>query len=621
MESKRKKKVKPHGDMVGNGRVSESVAAEGSLSEVESTVDLEPKMLKKRKRIPGTLELTEKNQEATETESKGENGDRIDGNLVCDSTVDASSFGSVPVKKKKSKKHRRGPEETIEDIHDKDLEADDLSKHTVLSRTQEFEVSGAGNYPEASPSKKEEGRKRRKNGEFKHESSSTFSNLGHKDQAVVQDRADELEISPSKKKKKRKDSRGETEVEYDNSNSDVQRVEEEAVNVGNQNGLKESVGKKARSPGEEGDSGKENEGPKDSNAIQSDKGSLPGKKVKKKVRFKEPETHWREEDVNEDPPKADEDDTKLSGPEDEGNSSDQEDEDITRDRGWVTDRDRKGFKYGHFTKEEDEKVKTAVYDYIKGKKWGEADGMEKLLRSRMNFERRGAWVEIAKCLPRPVKQIYARAHILFSDLKTGTWSEEEEEKLKELHALHGRDWKTIEKFMGRSGQLCKDKWRKLRLAPILQRGRWKEEELDRLCKYVRWSLKLKEQLGRQKSHRILRDDINWEPIADKLGRHSTSCAVTWYERLASSLVVEGSWANGDDRRLLRSLMESGASSEEAVDWDTLLDDRDGLTCERRWYQMKRLLSDQHAPFEDKLEHLIRRYAPDLIGIEEDYSLE
>ncbi|KAL2642216.1 hypothetical protein R1flu_009803 [Riccia fluitans] len=633
MGSTKKKKSKAPEDTVGGGCDSKMVADKGPLLKLGSVVESQPKKLKKRKRsedsetigqnelesMTGILEETDKSHEDTETENNAPDGVRTKGNLVSDSTV--------PVKKKKSKKHRRDPEASYQNLHSKDSEGEEL---------REQEVSGTGDGEIASSRKNKKGEKSRNNKEVILEGPSDSSNIGRSeagDEAFTKVEADVLDTSPTRKKKRKKGYRETEEVGYlgGRINSNGSRVPEDAIDANSRNGLEESSVRKKKAKksrreegvGEKGyltTSGKENKGRKDGDVVQSDKGS--GKKAAKKtVRFKEPATHWREEYKNDDQ-KEDEENMSLSGPEDQDLLGVHDEEvDYTQDRGWEKDKERKDFKYGFYTKEEDAKVKAAVYAYIKGKNWGEDEGVEKLFSCRVNSETKGAWVEIAKCLPRPVKQIYARAHILFSDLKTGTWSEEELEKLKEVQALHGRDWKTIEKIMGRSGQICRDKWRVLRLEPILKKGKWNGEEFDRLCKYVRWSLKIKEKLGRQRGHRILRDDINWEPISEKMGRASMSCAKIWYERLASSLVADGSWANGDDRRLLRSLMETGASSEEAVDWDELLDDRDGLTCERRWYQMIRLLAEPHAPFEDKLEQIVRRYAPDLIGIEEDFGMD
>ncbi|MCO5580500.1 hypothetical protein L7F22_034368 [Adiantum nelumboides] len=112
----------------------------------------------------------------------------------------------------------------------------------------------------------------------------------------------------------------------------------------------------------------------------------------------------------------------------------------------------------------------------------------------------------------------------------------------------------------------------------------------------------------------LRDNIGWEKIADTLDTHNHGpCCCKWYYNLQSSLVSDGHWANQDDFLLLESLLESGASAEEEVEWDGLLEHRSGQVCLTRWKQMvKHLGENRTRQFLDKLEILAQRYAPDLL---------
>jgi hypothetical protein len=84
------------------------------------------------------------------------------------------------------------------------------------------------------------------------------------------------------------------------------------------------------------------------------------------------------------------------------------------------------------------------------------------------------------------------------------------------------------------------------------------------------------------------------------------------------MIAANKWANGDDHLLLQRLMELGAASEEAVDWESILDHREGDHCAGRWKEMTKPLGrSDHVSFEDKLELLAKRYAPGLVGIEEE----
>lgn len=56
------------------------------------------------------------------------------------------------------------------------------------------------------------------------------------------------------------------------------------------------------------------------------------------------------------------------------------------------------------------------------------------------------------------------------------------------------------------------------------------------------------------------DDVNWTFIARRHGSRShAQCLERWYQHLAPSMIDTGLWGKGDDRRLLRALMEGGAT--------------------------------------------------------------
>lgn len=50
------------------------------------------------------------------------------------------------------------------------------------------------------------------------------------------------------------------------------------------------------------------------------------------------------------------------------------------------------------------------------------------------------------------------------------------------------------------------------------------------------------------------------------------------------MVSKGLWANVDDYRLLDELVNLDAACVDDVDWDDLLDNRDGDACRSRWNQ-------------------------------------
>ncbi|XP_024373559.1 uncharacterized protein [Physcomitrium patens] len=297
---------------------------------------------------------------------------------------------------------------------------------------------------------------------------------------------------------------------------------------------------------------------------------------------------------------------------------------------WKNDRTRTDLVWGGYTPEEDGALKQAIFDYIQEQGWTREEGLKKILNSRRS-EAKGCWFVIRKCLPqRELKRLYTRARkILAPGTHLGKWTSEEIQALMELQSVHGNNWKKISAMIGRDSYSCRDKWRITKWSHTktgLKAGAWSAEEQQKLCALVLKSLHVKSQLAKngqlKKDHRVIRDDINWEFISEKMeGRDRLSCMTQWYRKMASSLVTSGDWANGDDQLLLERLMEEFPLSEELVEWDSLLKHRSGDICKRRWEQMLRSLGRssavQHQHFLEKLENVTKTFAPHLLDKEYD----
>ena len=55
----------------------------------------------------------------------------------------------------------------------------------------------------------------------------------------------------------------------------------------------------------------------------------------------------------------------------------------------------------------------------------------------------------------------------------------------------------------------------------------------------------------------------------------------------------GEWGSGDDRRLLRALLQAGAAEEFHVDWEALVPGRTSQQCRRRWRLMAKRVPGAH----------------------------
>eukprot|EP01039_Chlorochromonas_danica_P006754 gene6752-7464_t len=108
-----------------------------------------------------------------------------------------------------------------------------------------------------------------------------------------------------------------------------------------------------------------------------------------------------------------------------------------------------------WTPEEDERLRKIVYEH------GESN-----------------WEAISKQMgDRTVYQCYRRWHEGFNpNIKKGSWTVEEDQRLTELVSEHGMKWAVIAKTMeGRTSNQCRQRWSYC-LDPALKKGKWAEDE-------------------------------------------------------------------------------------------------------------------------------------------------
>ncbi|GAB2212965.1 hypothetical protein Drorol1_Dr00020972 [Drosera rotundifolia] len=273
-----------------------------------------------------------------------------------------------------------------------------------------------------------------------------------------------------------------------------------------------------------------------------------------------------------------------------------------------------------FSPEEDELIKESVFDYINRHCLGE-EGLQMLMHCSHHRELRGCWAEIGKALPwRPVTSVYFRAHILFERGEKRKWSQEELDLVKDYHNRKGACWKSLAVELGKHRFHVKDAWRRINVSN-LKRGRWTLDELEKLYELVNTDLRMKAFADRKVKHGMLKDNISWGAISEKLStRTNAICCVKWYNSLASSMVAEGLWADTDDYRLLMALYELDKNCEEDVDWDNLLDHRTGDICRKRWRELARHIGDNRKrSFAEQIDVLYGRYCPDILEAKEAYN--
>ncbi|KAI8535760.1 hypothetical protein RHMOL_Rhmol10G0198800 [Rhododendron molle] len=138
-------------------------------------------------------------------------------------------------------------------------------------------------------------------------------------------------------------------------------------------------------------------------------------------------------------------------------------------------------------------------------------------------------------------------------------------------------WKELADLLNKHRIHLKDTWRRIKF-PNLKKGHWSQDEYQGLFDLVNTDLQLRAFEEKKSKDGMLRDNISWTAISDKLStRTDAVCCSKWYNQLTSPMVAEGIWADTDDFRMLDALF--------SLDWDNLLEHRSGDICRRRWNQM------------------------------------
>lgn len=167
------------------------------------------------------------------------------------------------------------------------------------------------------------------------------------------------------------------------------------------------------------------------------------------------------------------------------------------------------------------------------------------------------------------------------------------------------------KSLGKNRYHVKDAWRRIKSANI-KKGRWSQEEHQNLFDSVNLDLQARAlEEYRKSKHGMLRDNISWEAIGDRLAsRTSSHCCSKWYKKLTSPMVANGVWSDTDDYCLLNSLYTLDACCMEEVDWDNLLEHRSGDVCRKRWKQMVQCIGEHGGKsFTEQVEILAKRFCP------------
>ncbi|XP_071430602.1 transcription termination factor 1 isoform X2 [Pithys albifrons albifrons] len=250
-------------------------------------------------------------------------------------------------------------------------------------------------------------------------------------------------------------------------------------------------------------------------------------------------------------------------------------------------------KFGRFTKKENDQIQKNVDEFlmITG-----IDSAEKLLfTSRFPEEREAInrlkaehqfCEKISEGIPRPWRLIYYRARKIFDPNNyKGRYTQEEKEKLKKYHAMHGNDWKKISQLMSRSNLSVAMKYSEIKSA--INYGPWTREECQKLKAAVKEVLRRKlemEGAGSPSSgadgdlwvdSEKLCQQLPWTEIEAKVGsRYWRQCKQKWTSILTKKMSKEqradkGTKSLQNKITLIKRLYEMNVEDVNEINWEEL----------------------------------------------------
>ncbi|CAB4419182.1 unnamed protein product [Rhizophagus irregularis] len=275
-----------------------------------------------------------------------------------------------------------------------------------------------------------------------------------------------------------------------------------------------------------------------------------------------------------------------------------------------------GIKYrkGRFTKQENETLYKALQEYKKRHNLND-DQLRDLMFYRNEKDHASFWKEIAAPLRvrslKAVAQHIQRHHHEFN--YRGLWSQEEDEQLKRLVQIYGRDWTTIGNQLRRMPAICRERFDIFLLhRDEYNRGRWSKEEEEQLIKIV-------VDISKQNNENVTLDwGIPWALVAEAMEykRSELSCRSKWVKELRLRYELDEDrgtrWTSYDSYMLCKRLKELNETDEYLIEWGNLADEEWGpwpheFLCER-WRHLKYTVNGfREKDFQEILYELLYRY--------------
>lgn len=188
---------------------------------------------------------------------------------------------------------------------------------------------------------------------------------------------------------------------------------------------------------------------------------------------------------------------------------------------------------GAFTEAERQKVDKIFADMLQDSDMTESEFRKSLQSWRDATDFKEA---VHNALPdRPAAAVRKFCQRRYHNFDRGVWSPDDDEKLKNAHAVNPGKWTEISALVGRSAADCKDRWRNaVSIEGTMQLGPWSQEEEAALVKAVNEGLNELRKANQADKNKptdraSLEQMLSWNVVASKLGgiRSSKRCNEKW----------------------------------------------------------------------------------------------
>ncbi|XP_062398345.1 transcription termination factor 1-like [Sardina pilchardus] len=237
---------------------------------------------------------------------------------------------------------------------------------------------------------------------------------------------------------------------------------------------------------------------------------------------------------------------------------------------------------GKFTASENKKLQLNVKNFLLGCGIDRAAKLFKPYRfpdEKLTIMRQKRQLGYIRCLcagiPRCWFTILGRARKMFDEENyMGKFTEDENKALKELHTLHGTNWKTISDKIGRSNEALK--YRFAVMSEVY--GPWSEVEMKTLLTSVRQLLLERAEPGADGSLIIKKSDLYkklaWVYVAKQQQTRSyQQCRKRWMEyltrRMSTGGTIKGRKSLNGQIQLIKALNEMAVEDPADIVWDDL----------------------------------------------------